>query len=124
PREARRREQAAPPGVAALADRPRLLHQLPAQTGAERVVDRRLGPARRHQHRRQAAQLLVLEGGLELGVVVRAHSTGLRLVASSRRRVTPRWISSFTAPAVLPIATAMSSIFMSSWNLSTSAVRC
>ena len=33
-------------------------------------------------------------------------------------------MSSFTAPGVLPMTEAMSSIFMSSWNLRTIAVRC
>src|SRR5207302_7075361 len=100
-------EQAPPPGIATFADRPRLLHQLAAKAGAEGFVERGLGRVNGAQHRRQTAKLVVLQDVVQIRVAVGAHSTGLSVAASSRSRVTPRWMSSFTAPADLPIATAM-----------------
>src|SRR4029077_12277670 len=124
PGQGRGPEDVLPPGRSAPAHAPRAIHQLAPQRRAEGVVERRIGHAAFPQQLRHAQQLLVLQDVVQLGVVVHAHSAGLRLSASSRRRLTPRWMRSLTAPGVLPIATAMSSIFMSSWNLSTSAVFC
>src|SRR5260370_19491154 len=101
-----------------------LLHGLSPQAVPEVVVQGRLLAPRRGEQARQAAQLLVLQDVVQLRIVARVHSTGLKESASSRSRLTPRWMRSFTAPGDLPIATAMSSIFMSSWYLSTSAGRC
>src|SRR5258706_7813844 len=124
PGQGRGPEDVFPPGRSASTHAPRAIHQLAPQRRLEGVVEGRIGHTAFAQQVCQSHQLLVLEDVVELGVVLHAHSSGLKLSASSRSRLTPRWMSSLTAPGVLPIATAMSSIFMSSWNLSTSAVFC
>src|SRR5260370_1843908 len=125
PREASRPEGFPPPGHGAPSHAPRPVHELASQRRAEGVVEGRVfGHAARPQQRGALLQLCVLQDVVELWIVVHAHSAGLKVRDSSRRRLTPRWMRSLTAPAVLPIATAMSSIFMSSWNLSMRAVFC
>src|SRR5438067_7769206 len=128
-----RREERTPGGAAplpapALAPTPGLLHELPAQLGAEGRVGGDLGGLDRGQDRGQAPVLGVGEELVELlevaAEIPRAHRTRLGAAPTfSRIRVTPRWMSSFTAPGLLPMTAAMSSIFMSSWNLRTIAAR-
>ncbi len=79
-----------PPWRSAPAHAPRPIHELAPQGRTERVVERRIGHAALAQEPGQVHQLLVLQDVVELGIVLHAHSAGLRLSASSRRRLTPR----------------------------------
>src|SRR5438309_9356755 len=145
-----RREQLAPPGQGRCRPLPGLLHQPAPQRRPKRGVERGLRAATALQELRGLPQLrLVREDPLQLGVAV-PGPVAVRAVTGPahaqvsmpgqakmsgpipeswwltdwRTLITPRWISSFTAPLLFPITPAMSSIFMSSWNLRTIAVRC
>src|SRR5262249_8280388 len=83
-------------------------------------LSRRVRPSP-HELRQLFQLSFMFEELVELGVSPSPHGMPPRV---ARTFVTPRLISSFTAPGVLPMATAMSSILRSSWNFSTIAVRC
>ena len=106
-------------------------HQLGAEAALELRVDQRLGP-RRAQPPPQLEQLEVAADELlELGVgaVVPARQVHQTLSACGvtprrwRTPIMPRWISSFTAPSLLPMISPIWASLRSSPSLRVSAVR-
>ena len=98
-------------------------HELGPQVSAEVRVQRRRGRAGQLQQVHDLAVRRVLEELLELGILAHVNPASNSGGNSRRSRSTARWRSSLTAPALLPMIWAISSIFLSSPNLSTMAAR-
>src|SRR6266566_47530 len=98
-------------------------HQLGAQEGAEVGIQGRRGRPGQLQQVNDLAVCRILEELLELGIVCHVSPASNSGGNSRRSRSTARWRRSLTAPALLPMIWAISSIFLSSPNLSTIAAR-